>query len=78
MTKSDPRVGKMKIKWRPRTLLKVVFYGDSVENGPICDLYIICNVFITLASLVFDNSYLTSKSDEKRGAAPRSPNRTQK
>ena len=51
MTKSDPKVPKMEAKWRPGTLPKVVFYADRVENGLICDPYIICYVFITLASL---------------------------
>ena len=49
MTKSDPKVVKMEAKWRPGTLLKVVFFADRVENGLICDLYTICNVFITSA-----------------------------
>ena len=46
---SDPKVAKMEPKWRPGTLPKVVLYADRVKNGPICDRYIICYVFITSA-----------------------------
>ena len=46
---SDPKVAKMEPKWKPGTLPKVVLYADRVKNGPICDRYIICYVFITSA-----------------------------
>ena len=46
---SDPKVAKMEPKWKHGTLPKVVLYADRVKNGPICDRYIICYVFITSA-----------------------------
>ena len=45
--KSDPKVAKIKPKWRPGTLPKVVVYADPIKNGTICDPYIICYVFFT-------------------------------
>ena len=48
---SDPKVAKMEPKWKPGTLPKVVLYADRVKNGSMCDPYIICYVFITLAFL---------------------------
>lgn len=48
-TESVSKVFKMELKWRPGTLLKVVFSADRFGKGLMCDPYIICYVFVTLA-----------------------------
>ena len=48
---SDSKVAKIDPKWKPGTLPKVVLSADRVKNGPMCDPYIICYVFITSAHL---------------------------